>query len=99
MGESPKNWLLIDQYDGNYIFENGDNSFCVNIDYTSGCNYPYSINMRQMKGDLVEIGIEKGAYSTHANTLLEALPKAYVLMSFINSRMGTNQFEEKSRRN
>lgn len=83
----PDSWSLIEEYDGNYIFENTSKSFCVNIDYVYACEYPYSITFIQLQGDTVIIGFEDGAYSTHSKNLQEATTKAYKMMEFINSKV------------
>ena len=80
------NWLVAEEYDGNYIFENDKKSFCVNIDFVSNCTYPYSINFVQLKGDKIKIGIEDGAYSTHSEQLSDAFDKAIKMMLFIDSK-------------
>lgn len=82
----PNSWSLVEQYNGNYIFENSDKSFCVNVDYTFGCDYPYSISYIQVSEKLIMIGIENGAYSAHSKFLEDALSKAYEMMLFINSK-------------
>lgn len=82
----PDSWSLVEEYDGNYIFENTNKSFCVNIDYTYACEYPYSINFIQLQGDTIIIGFEDGAYSTHSKNLQDAITKAYKMMEFINTK-------------
>lgn len=72
MSSYPGNWSLIEEYSGNYIFENYNKSFSINIDYIPSCEYPYSISFVQMTGQDVLIGIEDGAYVTHAKLINEA---------------------------
>jgi len=80
----PNNWTLIEEYDGNYIFENSDKSFCVNVDYTSNCEYCYIIYFLQLRGQKTEIGFENDAYITHAKVLEDAYQKTIEMMEFIN---------------
>lgn len=84
----PANWSLIDEYDGSLIFENSDKSFCVNIDYTPACDYPYSISFIQLKGQFTLIGIENGRYSAHSRILQDAYCRAGEMMSFIDLKIG-----------
>lgn len=86
MKKLPNNWSLIEEYDGNYIFENSNKSFCVNVDFITRCEYPYSISFVQIQGEFVVIGIENGAYATHAKASHEAFNKACEMMEFINSK-------------
>lgn len=87
MKKLPSNWFLVEEYDGNYIFENLNSSFCVNVNYIARCEYPYSISFIQLQGEFVVIGIENGAYTTHAIDSHDALIKAYEMMEFINSKV------------
>ena len=87
MNSLPENWTLIEEYEGNFIFENSNNSFCVNIDYIPACEYPYSVSFIQLKGQLNQIGTENGRYSTHSHIIQEAYRKACEMMSFINQNV------------
>lgn len=87
MKDLPENWSLLEQYDDSYIFENSDKSFCVNVDCTPRCDYPFTIGFIQQKGEFIKIGFEDGAYSTHAKELQCALSKAMDLMIFIDQRL------------
>lgn len=82
----PKNWILVEEYDGNYIFENLNKTFCINIDYISNCKYPYSISFLQLKEQKIKIGFENGAYVSHSKLLSDAHLKAKEMMEFINSK-------------
>lgn len=82
----PSNWLVEEEYEGNFVFINDKKSFCINLDYTPACEYPYSINFVQIKGDFNVIGIEDGAYSTHSKVLSDAFHKVSEMMNFINSK-------------
>jgi hypothetical protein len=83
----PSNWSVQEEYDGNYIFINDEKSFCVNLDYTPACEYPYSITFVQIKGEINRIGFEDGRYSTHSKILLDAFDKVSQMMNFINSKL------------
>ena len=41
----PENWHLVEEWDENFIFENNDFSFCVDVSFTEQCIYPYSIHL------------------------------------------------------
>jgi hypothetical protein len=84
MNNLPPEWKLIDEWDNNSIFENSDISFCVNITWTENSEFPFAIDYIQMKGTFTIIGIENGAYSTHAFSKNEAIAKAIEMMSFID---------------
>jgi hypothetical protein len=80
----PENWHLVEEWDDNFIFENNDASFSVDVSFTEQCINPYSISFTQLKGIFTVIGFENGAYSTHAITKEEALEKAVNMMLFID---------------
>jgi len=80
----PKNWHLVEEWDENFIFENYDCSFSVDVSFTEQCINPYSISFNQLKGIFTLIGFENGAYSTHAVTKEEAIEKAFEMMLFID---------------
>lgn len=82
----PTNWVLIEEWDNNYIFENMDQSFSVNVNFTEQIEMPYDISFSQLKGDYNIIGFENGAYSTNALNKKEALQKSYEMMVFIDSK-------------
>lgn len=84
MNAIPTDWKMIDEWDNNLIFENSDNSFCVNIIWTENSEFPFTIDYIQMKGTFTTIGFENGAYSTHAISKKEATAKAIEMMTFIN---------------
>ena len=73
MKSIPANWILVEEWDNNYIFENKDRSFCVNVTFTEQFELPYDIGFSQLKGDFNLIGYEDGAYSTNAHTKAEAM--------------------------
>ncbi|KLT64746.1 hypothetical protein [Pedobacter sp. BMA] len=91
----PPNWLLVEEYDDNAIFENAEKSFCVNIDFTEGYQHPYSIGFLQLKGQFTRIGIEDGAYATHASDLPGAVQKAIHMMTFIDEHLSLTVAEFK----
>ena len=82
----PKTWELVEEYEGNFIFENELKEFQVAIDNMGAFNPRYCINFQQLSGTFVKIGFEDGAYSTHAFDQEEALSKAIKMMEFINSK-------------
>lgn len=84
MRNLPIDWKLVESYDGNFIFENSNAEFSVSIDKMGAFIPPYEINYQQLKGTLVKIGFEDGAYSTHAQDQNEAIKKACDMMNFIN---------------
>jgi hypothetical protein len=86
MNTIPANWKLVEEWDNNYIFENSDSSFSVNISYTKSCEPSYSIEFTQQIGDFNMIGFEDGAYSTNSNTVDDAILKAFSMMQFINTK-------------
>ena len=84
MNEIPSDWKLIDEWDNNLIFENSDNSFCVNVTFTEECAFPYSIDFNQLNGTFTIIGFENGAYTSNAISKDEAIGKAIEMMLFID---------------
>lgn len=86
MGIIPSNWVLIEEWDNNYIFENIDKSFRVNVNFTEQFDIPYAISFSQLKGDFNIIGFENGEYSTNAFNKKEALQKSFEMMLFIDSK-------------
>ena len=86
MESIPANWILVEEWDNNYIFENSNRSFGVNVTFTEQFNIPYDIGFSQLKGDFNLIGYEDGAYSTNAHTKAEALKKSFEMMAFIDSK-------------
>jgi len=86
MESIPANWILVEEWDNNFIFENRIGSFCVNVNYTEQLELPYNIGFNQLKGDFTLIGFENGAYSTNANTKEEALRKSVEMMVFIDAK-------------
>ena len=77
---------MVEEWDNNYIFENRNRSFCVNVTFTEQFDMPYNIGFSQLKRDFNLIGYEDGAYSTNANTQSEALKKSFEMMAFIDSK-------------
>ena len=86
MESVPLNWILVEEWESNFIFENIDRSFSVNVTFSEQFDIPYDISFSQLKGDFTKIGYEDGAYSTYANTKAEALQKSFEMMEFINSK-------------
>ncbi len=84
MENLPKNWNLVEEYDGNFIYEDVDEEFQVSIDFTNQLQHPYLICFQQLQGTFTKIGFENGAYSTHAFEEPEAKTKALEMMMFIN---------------
>jgi hypothetical protein len=80
----PANWHLVEEWDNNFIFENSNISFCVNVNFTEQCDIQYSIDYNQLKGNYNVIGFENGAYTTNASSKAEALRKAVEMMLFID---------------
>ena len=86
MESVPLNWILVEEWENNFIFENIDRSFSVNVTFTEQFDIPYDISFSQLKGDFTKIGYEDSAYSTYANTKAEALQKSFEMMAFIDSK-------------
>jgi len=62
MESIPTNWILVEEWDNNYIFENSNRSFGVNVTFTEQLDFPHDIGFSQLKGDFNLIGYEDGAY-------------------------------------
>ena len=86
MESIPANWILVEEWVNNFIFENINRSFCVNVTFTEQFDIPYDISFSQLKGDFTLIGYEDGAYSTNATTKAEALKKSFEMMLFIDAK-------------
>ncbi|HEY3372390.1 MAG TPA: hypothetical protein VGK10_16160 [Prolixibacteraceae bacterium] len=86
MESIPINWILVEEWDNNYIFENSNRSFAVNVTFTQQFALPYEISFSQLKGEFNLIGYEDGAYSTNAVTKAKALQKSFKMMLFIDSK-------------
>ena len=86
MESVPLNWILVEEWENNFIFENSNRSFSVNVTFTEKFDIPYDISFSQLKGDFTIIGYEDGAYSTYAYTKEEALQKSFEMMAFIDSK-------------
>ncbi len=84
MENLPKNWKLIEAYDGNFIFEDDLQEFSVSVDQMGAMNPPYEICYQQLKGEYTKIRFEKGGYSTHGFDEKQAIQKAVEMMLFIN---------------
>ncbi|MDT0645783.1 hypothetical protein RM545_03710 [Zunongwangia sp. F260] len=89
MKNIPENWQMVEQYEGNFIFEDAENQFSVSVDRMGNFTPPYEINFQQLSGTFTKIGFEDGAYSAHAANKEEALEKAYEMMTFISGRIKT----------
>ena len=85
MKSLPENWHLVEEWNNNnFIFENSDCIFSVEVTFTEQCAAPYSIGFCQLKGIFTLIGFENGAYGTHASKKSEAIEKAIEMMLFID---------------
>lgn len=84
MESLPENWHLVEEWDNNFIFENSDSVFSVDVTFTEQCGSPYSIGFCQLKGVFTLIGFESGAYYTYATIKSEAIEKAIEMMLFID---------------
>lgn len=80
----PKNWHLVEECENNFIYENSDHSFRVEITFAEQRICFYSIGFTQLKGIFNLIGFENGAYSTKASEKESALDKAIEMMKFID---------------
>lgn len=89
----PLNWMLVEEWENNAIFERTDGSFAVNVTFTEQLDIPYDIGFSQLKGDFTKIGYEDGAYSTHATTKAEAMQKSVEMMMFIDSKLMVKHYE------
>lgn len=82
----PQNWKLVEEFEGNFIYENEQKDFQVCID-NMGNTFPrYYIDFQQLSGLFIKIGFEDGVYSTHAFREPEAKLKAIEMMQFINDK-------------
>jgi len=90
MESLPENWHLVEEWENNFVFENSDNSFSVEITFTKQCSSPYSISFSQLKGIFTLIGFENGAYGSHSSIKYEALEKAIEMMIFIDKLKNVN---------
>ena len=94
MENLPQNWSLVEEYDGNFIYEDVDEEFQISIDFTEQIRPPYLICFTQLKGTFTKIGFEDGAYSTHAFVETEAKEKALQMMMFINGKRKVSSFNQ-----
>ena len=85
--KKPKNWLLVEMYDGNYIFEDENEEFQVSVDRMGTMNPPFHIHFNQLKGEILKIGYKEGAYTSGAFEENDAIQKAYEMMEFINKHI------------
>ena len=86
MENLPENWNLVEEYEGNYIFEDAEKEFSVSIDQMGAMVPPYEISYQQLKGEFTKIGFDNGGYSTHAFNEKEALEKAVEIMELIHRK-------------
>lgn len=84
MESLPENWRLVEEWDKNFIFENSECNFCVEVTFTEQCAAPYSIGLNQLKDVFTLIGFENGAYAAHALIKSDAIGKAIEMMLFID---------------
>lgn len=85
MDNLPENWNLVEEYEGNFIFEDAEKEFSVSIDQMGAMDPPYEISYQQLKGEFTKIGFENGGYSTYAKDESQALHKAVEMMKFITT--------------
>lgn len=86
MNKLPDNWKLVEEYEGNFIYENKEKDFQVSIDNLGNLSPQYYIHFHQLMDLFVKIGFEDGAYTTHAFEETEAKRKAVEMMQFINGK-------------
>lgn len=86
MDQLPDNWNLVEEFEGNFIYENEDKDFQVSIDNMGEFVPRYSICFQQLADETIRIGFEDGAYSAHAFKEPEAKTKAFAMMQFIDSK-------------
>ena len=84
MESLPGNWHLVEEWNNNFIFENSERNFSVEVTFTEQCPTPYSIGFSQLKGVFTLIGFENGAYTAHALIKSDAIGKAIEMMLFID---------------
>ena len=65
--KKPENWRLVEMYEGNYIFEDDKEQFQVSVDRMGRMRPPYHIHFNQLKGDILKIGLNEGAYTSSAS--------------------------------
>lgn len=85
MDNLPENWNLVEEYEGNFIFEDAEKEFSVSIDQMGAMVPPYEISYQQLKGEFTKIGFDNGGYSTYALNETQALHRAFEMMKFIIS--------------
>lgn len=89
MENLPENWNLVEEYEGNFIFEDDEQEFSVSVDQMGRSHPPYAIFYQQLKGDFNRIGFDNGGYATHAYNEKEALERAFGMMKFITSTISS----------
>ena len=86
MENLPENWNLVEEYEGNFIFEDSEEKFSVSIDHMGRMDPPYEIAYQQLQGEFTKIGFDNGGYSSYATNESQALHRAFEMMKFINSK-------------
>ncbi len=85
------NWTLKDEFDGNFIFFNGEETMAVNITFDEGLEFPYFIDFSQLKGIFVLWPLNEGGYVCHANSKEEALGLASQMMKDIDAALARKE--------
>ena len=85
MENLPEKWNLVEEYEGNFIFENDDQEFNVLINQMGRMEPPYEIAYQQLKGEFTKIGFDNGGYSSYAKNESHALHRAFEMMKFITA--------------
>ena len=88
MAKLPRNWSLIEEFEGSFVFENNSGSFSVFIDFDDKKKLPFQIGYEQLEGDFELIELEDdSAFTSSALTLEEAYDKAVLFMDFIDNQI------------
>lgn len=82
--KKPNNWRLVEMYEGNFLFEDEKEEFQVSVDKMDEMSPPYHIHFNQLKGDILKVGLNEGAYTSSAFEENAAIQVAYEMMNFIN---------------
>lgn len=91
MENLPENWILVESIEGNFVFEDNLQEFCVAIDQTGEASRPYQIGYRQLRGICVKAKLEAGENLKHAVNEIQAMYRATEFMLMINRVRDKNQ--------